>query len=710
MATRSLVGKTVGKYKIVQHLGRGGMAVVYKGYQEALDRHVAIKLMHSFLSEDQDFLHRFQREARAMAALNHPYIVSVYDFDVEDDTYYIVMEYVSGGTLKEKLEALASEGQQLSLANTIQTVLEIADALAYAHSRSMVHRDIKPANIMINAEGKAVLTDFGIAKILSGPSYTATGAMIGTPAYMSPEQGQGHPGDERSDLYSLGVLFYQMAAGRLPYDADTPLAVVLKHVNEPIPLLTTFNPNIPPSVQEIIFKSMAKDPNERFQTAHEMAKALRDLVRQEDLGLAMALPVELLRDRPTPAPQQTVAGQTYSGEAEATRLAVGGSATVMGSVAPVSGAVDATTVAPPSFVPPSPNATSSYRPWLWVGGFVGLLLLIGLVMGGAALAVTSLGGDNDDAAPGGVAQVDTTTPTATIPVTPSVTPTPFDVAAEVAAALTEVAANLPTNTPTLTPSATPTSTPTPDMTATLLAGCVWDAALVTAHTYQSRQSQSAPVGASFPITWILKNSGSCAWPADLQLVYQSGEQFGDREAAPLTAVPAPGAEISLQATNFRAPSTAGNYESVWQLIDAEGEPLGDPIVFSFQIYVPATATPTRPPASPTPAVTPTSAAELNAIIDVDVNSCEYAGDQWRCLLIIQPYGGGGGPYVVWVDDTAPPAHYDQVTTRALHWIQRRRCFTWTQTITIRDEATATQRSFGRGYDPNNLFPGGCVLP
>jgi eukaryotic-like serine/threonine-protein kinase len=145
MVTRSLVGKTIGKYKIVEHLGRGGMAEVYKGYQEALDRHVAIKLMHSFLAEDQDFLRRFQREARAMAALNHPNIVSVYDFDVQNETYYIVMEYVSGGTLKDRLEALALKGERLSLATTVQIVLEIADALAYAHSRSMVHRTLSPA-------------------------------------------------------------------------------------------------------------------------------------------------------------------------------------------------------------------------------------------------------------------------------------------------------------------------------------------------------------------------------------------------------------------------------------------------------------------------------------------------------------------------------------------------------------------------------------
>ena len=503
MVSRSLVGKTIGKYKIVEHLGRGGMAEVYKGYQESLDRHVAIKLMHSFLAEDQDFLGRFQREARAMAALNHPNIVSVYDFDVQNETYYIVMEYVSGGTLKDRLEALALKGERLSLATAVQIVLEIADALSYAHSRSMVHRDIKPGNIMINADGRAVLTDFGIAKILSGPSYTATGAMIGTPAYMSPEQGLGQPGDERSDLYSLGVLFYQMATGRLPYDADTPLAVVLKHVSDPIPSLESFNPDIPHAVQELIYTSMAKKPEQRFQSAHEMAKELRELIRTEDLGLAQALPAELLRDRPTPPPLHTVAAQTYSGEVEATQLAVGGPS--------VAGAMmEATAVSPPPVAAPvSSTATQpASRTWLWLGGGIFALLMIAtLVIGGVALARLLGGNDVQPTAVVALQEQANNTPTTTP--TPAATPTPFDVAAEVAAALTEVAASQPTRTPTPTPSATPTPTNTPDATATFIAGCVWDAELVVVHTYQNRQSQAAPVSANFPITWILKNSGTC---------------------------------------------------------------------------------------------------------------------------------------------------------------------------------------------------------
>jgi serine/threonine protein kinase len=205
MAKDAVIGQTIGKYVIVQSLGRGGMAEVYLAYQESLDRYVAVKLMHTFLADEQNFLTRFQREAKSMASLNHGNIVSVYDFDVQNGVYYIVMEYVPGGTLKQRLETIAKEDETLPLTESTRVALEVANALAYAHGRGMVHRDVKPANIMINEGGHVVLTDFGIAKILSSPSFTATGAMIGTPAYMSPEQGLGQPGDERSDLYALGV-------------------------------------------------------------------------------------------------------------------------------------------------------------------------------------------------------------------------------------------------------------------------------------------------------------------------------------------------------------------------------------------------------------------------------------------------------------------------------------------------------------------------
>ncbi|MBK8989472.1 MAG: serine/threonine protein kinase [Chloroflexi bacterium] len=196
----TLTGRTIGKYQILEKLGRGGMAEVYKAYQENLDRYVAIKLMHAFLASEQDFLQRFKREARAMAAMNHANIVGVYDFDVyQEDTYYLVMEYIAGGTLKQRLEDLTEKQESMALGKAVQLGYQVAEALDYAHRHGMVHRDVKPANIMLGDNDRALLTDFGIVKMMGGQTmaYTATGALIGTPSYMSPEQAMGKPGDKR---------------------------------------------------------------------------------------------------------------------------------------------------------------------------------------------------------------------------------------------------------------------------------------------------------------------------------------------------------------------------------------------------------------------------------------------------------------------------------------------------------------------------------
>jgi len=290
----ALIGKKIDKYVIKEKLGSGGMAEVYKGYQENLDRFVAIKFLHEFLVSDQDFLHRFQREARALAALNHPNIVRVHDFDLYGEkSYYLVMEYIRGGTLKDRLEALAKQGERIPPSDVVKMTADIADALAYAHRQEMVHRDIKPGNIMLNEDtGRAVLTDFGIVKLIGNQSvaFTATGALIGTPSYMSPEQALGQPGDHRADIYSLGVMLFQMVTGSLPFNADTPLAVVMQHVNSPVPHLDSINPNVPSRLQEIIFKAMAKSPEDRFQSADEIAVALREVDSSGKLSKPAILP------------------------------------------------------------------------------------------------------------------------------------------------------------------------------------------------------------------------------------------------------------------------------------------------------------------------------------------------------------------------------------------------------------------------------------
>jgi tRNA A-37 threonylcarbamoyl transferase component Bud32 len=277
-----MTGKTLGNYRLVERIGRGGMATVYKAYQPALERYVAVKVMHEQLAaEDAQFLKRFQREAKAIATLRHPNIVQVFDFGVEDDISYMVMEYLEGANLKDELQALAERGETMPLGEVQRIFRAIAGAVEHAHSQGMTHRDLKPANVMLTTKGDVVLTDFGIARIVGGTHYTATGAIIGTPAYMSPEQGQGQAGDERSDVYALGVILYELVTGRVPFDADTPLAVIFKHISDPLPLPRHLNSALPEGVEKVILKALAKNPGDRYQRASDMANALADALAGE---------------------------------------------------------------------------------------------------------------------------------------------------------------------------------------------------------------------------------------------------------------------------------------------------------------------------------------------------------------------------------------------------------------------------------------------
>jgi len=293
-----LVGRTVGKYRIVARLGRGGMAEVYKAYQPGLNRYVAVKVLHGHLADDEDFIGRFEREATAVARLRHPHIVQVYDFDVEGGLYYMVMEFVEGPTLKAELHERSLKSQIFSLAETSRIISALGSAIDYAHARGMVHRDLKPANVMFTAEGQVVLTDFGIARIVGATRYTMTGAISGTPAYMSPEQGQGERGDERSDIYSLGVVLYEMVTGRVPFDADTPFAIIMKHINDPLPLPTAVNPDTPEAVERVILKAMSKSPDDRYQSASELAKALREAVGVTADQTISSMPIATLAPMP----------------------------------------------------------------------------------------------------------------------------------------------------------------------------------------------------------------------------------------------------------------------------------------------------------------------------------------------------------------------------------------------------------------------------
>ena len=217
---QELIGRTLGEYQIVEQIGQGGMAVVYRAFQPSLERDVAIKILPPYYSQqDSTFIERFKREARAVAKLRHPNILMVISYGEEDNLTYIVMEYVEAGTLKERMD------EPLSLLDTNTFISQVASALDYAHGEGVVHRDIKPSNILMPKPDWTLLTDFGLAKIVDNSVLTQSGVSVGTPAYMSPEQGGGDKVDARSDIYSLGVMLYEMVVGVVPYTAETPMAV-----------------------------------------------------------------------------------------------------------------------------------------------------------------------------------------------------------------------------------------------------------------------------------------------------------------------------------------------------------------------------------------------------------------------------------------------------------------------------------------------------
>ncbi len=266
-----LVGRYIGnRYEILEKIGNGGMATVYKAKCHVLNRFVAVKVLKEEFTTDEEFIRRFNIEAQSAAGLTHPNIVSVYDVGHEDNIYYIVMELIQGKTLKQ----IIAESGILPWKWSVNIAIQIASALEAAHKNNIVHRDIKPHNIIITEDGVAKVTDFGIAKAVSNSTITAFGTTIGSVHYFSPEHARGGYTDAKSDLYSLGIVMYEMLTGRVPFDADTPVSIALKHMQEKPVEPIKLNPSIPLAVNQIIMKAMRKDPNERYQSATEM---LRDL-------------------------------------------------------------------------------------------------------------------------------------------------------------------------------------------------------------------------------------------------------------------------------------------------------------------------------------------------------------------------------------------------------------------------------------------------
>jgi serine/threonine protein kinase len=579
-----LIGKTLDKYEVLEHIGHGGMSEVYRGQQAQLDRMVAIKVLHPFLADEEGFVVRFQREARIVATLRHPNIVQVYDFDHNDelDIYYMVMEFIDGPTLKNRLEEAP-----LTPEETARIGASVADALDYAHHLSMVHRDVKPANIMFLDEHQPVLTDFGIAKMLTLSGITASGAMVGTPAYMAPEIGIGKPGTALSDIYSLSVVLYQMTAGCLPFTAETPIGMVMQHINKEPPSPSLYNRDIPIALEKAILRGLRKEPKERYRDAGEMAAALREAIGLPANGGQGGVPPTSPRPAtPDGIPGEAATSVVESDSVDRAHVATEEEAAAQRDVdlagkqalvdAGLAGAPDddaATSAVPPAVVARSwsllsrrtideapesagdtagPRATTPRRTKsrLWPALRSVLVLLI----------VTGIGGgiwyNRSDGFPpvvqnllvaGSAAAPD---PVETTPAVAALTPT-------------EPATALP-------PEPTATRPPSPAAAvATPTAAC---AVRVRLDKIDIQPDTIVSPGASVVAYITLRNSGTCTWPQAIKMIFAEGDLLAAPASFPVAAL-APGQKIQF-IVPMTAPEELGTYQTVWELLQADGSVLG----------------------------------------------------------------------------------------------------------------------------------------
>jgi serine/threonine-protein kinase len=443
MSQPSWIGYTLnGRYKIEELLGQGGMSAVYKGTDPNLKRVVAIKLIHPHLSGDPEFVRRFEVEAASIAQLRHPNIVQVYDFSHDGDTYYMVMEFVPGESLQDRLKRLIKANRRMSLAEVVKTGVEVCQAVDYAHQRGLIHRDIKPANVMLSVHGQAILMDFGIVKIIGEKHHTATGAVVGTALYMSPEQIRGLRPDHRVDIYSIGVMLYEMVSGRPPFEADSAMTIMMMHLNDPVPDLHELNPDVPEALKSVIEKALEKDPANRYQSAAELAADLQQALTPQPAR--PAAPLKTIVETPPPGRESRQA----PGEA-ASQPAARPAQTAPKPAEAAPEPMAAPAAAKPALAgSPAAASMSRYLPMAVVGGgAVIVVLIVVLIING--LSSTRGGSPQATAGPSAtrqsVAQVAATTAAPTP--APSQTPAPPSPTAE------------PSNTP--PPTVVPTNTVPP---------------------------------------------------------------------------------------------------------------------------------------------------------------------------------------------------------------------------------------------------------
>ncbi|MBL8154183.1 MAG: protein kinase, partial [Anaerolineae bacterium] len=569
-----MIGTRLGQYEIIEEIGKGGMATVYRAYQPTADRFVAVKVIHRAISVDSVGLERFQREARLVTKLEHPHLLPIYDYDGANDPPYIVMRYLESGTLKDVLERGA-----LPQAEIVYMLRQVASAMDYAHRRGVIHRDIKPSNIMLDPEGNAFLTDFGIARMIeAGQNVTQSGYAVGTPGYMAPEQGMGSDKiDHRADIYSLGVMTFQMLSGELPYSAETPLGVIFKHISDPIPYVTQFAPLLPSAINAVVAKAMSKRPEDRYQSAgefvHDLAAGLQapTISSPDTLREAAHETVQLRADDRATRQEQIDATMA---KLSATRVPTSPSRPTAEMVSD-----DGPTVLTPTgtrLVPPPKRSTALYT-------VVAVALLV-VVLGGAALLL-STGGGAPTATPeatGSATQEDTAT-RAVIAGRPSSTPTTASETPAPSATRTPS----PTITPTATASPSATATPTRTPSATPTASQTPTPATPVAITQRSIIARSGP-GSQYPRVAEI--------PVDSELVI-----IGVSEDGGWLKVMLPDGREGWLAASAASVTTAGNIQALPIALAPTDTPTWTPTPTNTAT---PTVTPSRTPTS-TPTDTPT---------------------------------------------------------------------------------------------------------